>query len=290
MLENTQQLKTQLTEISQASDLYPREWLGLSSPPKTLYALGNTGLLKRRKLAVVGSRRTPLSALKLGTKIAEELSHSLTLVTGAADGGDTSVIEGALQGSGEIICLLAGGFSALPQASLPLLERVIKRGLILSPHDFDTPVRVFSYEYRNELLAAFCEGVFVLGAGEKSGALITAKYAKQMGKPIFALPYAPNTAAGVGCNALIKEGGRLTECAEDITSCLGIELKAQKQKPTLTPEEERVYEYLREAGETHASVLAQQTQVPAYKLRALLSSLEVKGLVVSVGGNRYLVV
>ncbi len=290
MLENAGQLKTQLMEIPQSSPLYPREWLGLSSPPKTLYALGNTQLLERRKLAVVGSRRTPLGALKLGAKIAEELSYSLTLVTGTADGGDTAAVEGALQGSGEIICLLAGGFSSLPQSNLPLLERVVKRGLILSPHAFDTPVRSFSYEYRNELLAALCEGVFVLGAGEKSGALITAKYAKQTGKPIFALPYAPNTAAGAGCNALIKEGGYLTECAGDITCRLGVELQAKKEKPVLTPEEERVYEYLREAGETHAGVLAQQTQVPAYKLRALLSSLEVKGIVVSVGGNRYSIV
>lgn len=288
-VQDAEKLKSRLTEIPLSSPLYPTEWKGLEDPPKTLYALGNTELLKAKKFTVVGSRRTSAQALKLGEKITKELSLHYVIVTGTAEGGDSAAIEGALE-SGRIICVLAGGFSALPQSNLPILRQVAKKGLLLSPHPFETEVRNFSYEYRNKLLAAMGEGVFVLGAGEKSGALITARYAKEWKKPIFAFPYPPNAAAGAGCNRLLKTGGYLTENAEDIFSKLGIDPETQKKaapKPTLSPDEEMMYLALCEQGEGHVNELSAKSGVPVFKARAVLSSLEVKGLSVNLGGNRY---
>ena len=286
MLESIENIKNNVTEIPLDSKFYPSEWKSLSDAPKCLYAIGNVALLQERKFACVGSRRTPANALKLGEKIAQELARTFVIVTGTADGGDTSAIEGGLK-NGRIICLLAGGFSAIPQGNLPLLERVSKKGLLLSPHPFETSVRGYSYEYRNKLLAYLSEAVLVLGAGEKSGALITAKYAKESKKPIFAFPYPPNSASGAGCNGLIKQGGYLVENAEDIAQKLSIEWTEEKTLPAMSAEEERVYTALKESGETHASVLAQTAGIPVFKLRAILSSLEVKSLVVSLGGNTY---
>ena len=275
-----------LTEIPYSSPDYPTAWKELSDAPERLYALGNVALLRERRFAIVGSRRTPANALKLGEEISKTLSQSFVIVTGTADGGDTAAIEGALKGSGRVICLLAGGFSALPQYNLALLERVAKKGLILSPHPYETEVRAFSYEYRNKLLAKLCEGILVLGAGEKSGALITAKYAEAFKKPIFALPYPPNSSSGVGCNALIKRGGYLTENAGDIAEKYSLDLTEKKKEVALSPDEQKAYEALQE-GEAHATELAVKTGIPVFKLRAILSSLEVKGVVVSLGGNRY---
>lgn len=288
-VQDAEKLKSRLTEIPLSSPLYPTEWKGLEDAPKTLYALGNTALLKEKKFTVVGSRRTSAQALKLGEKITKELSLHYVIVTGTAEGGDSAAIEGALE-NGRVICVLAGGFSALPQSNLPLLRQVAKRGLLLSPHPFETEVRNFSYEYRNKLLAAAGEGVFVLSAGDKSGALITARYAKEWKKPIFAFPYPPNAAAGVGCNRLLKTGGYLTENAEDIFSKLGIDPETQKKaipKPTLSPDEEKMYLALCEQGEGHVNELSAKSGVPVFKARAVLSSLEVKGLSVNLGGNRY---
>ena len=279
-------LSNNLTEIPLSSQEYPCAWKELSDAPEKLYALGNTSLLRERKFAIVGSRRTPANALKLGEEIAKTLSSSFVILTGTADGGDTAAIEGALKGSGRVICLLAGGFSALPQYNLALLERVAKRGLILSPHPYDTEVRAFSYEYRNKLLAKLCEGVLVLGAGEKSGALITARYAAEFKKPVFALPYPPNSASGAGCNALIKRGGYLTENATDIAEKYNVDLTENKREISLSPDEQKLYDALQE-GEAHATELAQKTGIPVFKLRAILSSLEVKGLTVALGGNTY---
>ena len=278
--------KKNLIEIEFSSLDYPSEWKDLQDAPKKLYALGDISLLRERKFAVVGSRRTPQNGLKLGLEIAKSLSQAFVIVTGVADGGDTAAIEGALQGSGKVVCLLAGGFSALPQYNLTLLERVIKNGLILSPHPFETEIRAFSYEYRNKLLAKLCDGVLVLGAGEKSGALITAKYAQAYRKPIFALPYPPNSSTGAGCNGLIKRGGYLTERAQDIAEKYGVDLTERKQELTLSDDERKVYEILRE-GEAHVTELAAGTGIPVFRLRAMLSALEVKGIVVSLGGNRY---
>ncbi len=274
------------TEIPISSPIYPEEWKRLNDPPPVLYARGNTELLRARKFTVVGSRRTPAPALQAGKDIAKELSRAFVIVTGTADGGDSAAIEGALLGSGKVICLLAGGFSAIPQGNLPLLKEVEKRGLLLSVHPYETPVREFSYEYRNKLLARLGEGTLVLGAAEKSGALITARYAWKEKKPVFAIPYFPGSAAGVGCNAILKAGGVLTENAGDIAKVFQIELKPQAKIP-LTGDEETMLTALQTLGEAHIEELSKTSGIPLFKARALLSALEVKGACVSLGGNRY---
>ena len=276
----------EIREIEQNSAYYPVEWQALSDKPQTLYAVGNIELLKSRKLTVVGSRRTPKNALVLGESIAKELSGTFTIVSGAADGGDSAAISGALA-SGNVICVLAGGFSALPQSNLSLLEKVMQKGLVVSPHPYDTPVRNFSYSYRNKLIAALGEATLVLGAGEKSGALGTAKYAQGFQKPVFALPYAPNSPVGAGCNALIKQGGYLTENAADVFMRLGVEYTERKMEISLTETETQMLGALKELGEGHIAEISAKSGLPTFKARAILSALQVKGLVIELGGNRY---
>ena len=277
-----------IVEIPISSPDYPAEWRALPDAPAVVYARGNVALLRMRKFTVVGARRTPAPAMKLGAKIAKELSQSVAVVTGTADGGDGAAIEGALAGSGNIICVLAGGFSALPQANINLLNEVVSKGLLLSPYPHDAEIRAFSYEYRNKLLAALGEGVLVLGAAEKSGALITAKYAKTQKKPIFALPYFPGSAAGEGCNRLLKEGAILTETAFDITEKMGIKtVEKIRRAVELTADEEKMLTALKTLADGHIAQLAETAGLPAFKAKMLLSALEVKGLATALGGNRY---
>ncbi len=279
-----------IIEIPISSPDYPAEWKGLSDAPSMLYAKGNIRLLKERKLTLVGSRRTPAPALKLGNRLAKELCESLVIVTGTADGGDAAAIEGALAGNGKVICVLAGGFGSLSQTNYALLDEVVKRGLLLSPYPYETPVRTFSYEYRNKLLAALGEGVLVLGAAEKSGALVTAKYAKQLGRKIFALPYFPGSAAGAGCNALLKSGGILVENTFDVTASMGITMIKEKTAIALTLDEEKMLTALEDMSEGHIIELSAKAGIPAFKAKAVLSALEIKGKAVALGGNRYTVV
>ncbi|MBQ7923910.1 MAG: DNA-protecting protein DprA [Clostridia bacterium] len=266
---------------------YPNEWKLLKDAPQQLQYLGDISLLQTRKFTVVGSRTTPAQALKTGKEIAGELSQAFTIVTGVADGGDTAAIEGALFKGGKVICVLAGGFSALPQGNLPLLREVVRKGLLLSPYPFTEPVLKYTYEHRNKLLAHLGEGTLVLGAAEKSGALITAKYAKKAGKQVFALPYSTGVHAGIGCNGLIKSGARLTESADDVFSAMGLEYRSRRYAVTLTETEKSVVNVLKELAEAHVNELSARTGIPIFKLRATLSALEVKGAIVSLGGNRY---
>jgi DNA processing protein len=196
------------------------------------------------------------------------------------------VVKGAIKGSGEVVCLLAGGFGSLPSGNLPLLQKAVKTGLFLATYPYDVPVRSFSYERRNKLLAALSSGVLVLGAGEKSGALITAKYAKSFQKPIFALPYPPLNSVGVGCNGLIKQGARLTETEKDVLDFYGLEAKP-REEIALTEQERKIYEYLKEKGEGHLTEISSAVSLPTFRATAVLSALEMKGLVVKLGGNRF---
>ncbi len=266
---------------------YPDEWKVLSDAPKQIQYFGDSTLLQTRKFTVVGSRTTPVQAKRLGKEIAGALSSVFTLVTGVADGGDEAAIEGALEKGGRVICVLAGGFSALPQGNLPLLREVAKKGLLLSPFPFEETVKPYSYEYRNKLLAYLGEGTLVLGAAQKSGALITAKYAKRQQKRVFALPYAPNTHAGEGCNALIKQGAYLTETVNDVLENMGLERLQKVTLPQLNSAETQVLNALKELSEGHVNELSARTGIPVFKLRAVLSALEVKGAVANIGGNRY---
>lgn len=273
-----------ITPVFYGTDGYPEGWLSLSDAPLCLYAKGNLRLLRERKFAVVGSRKTTETGRKLGQKIAQDLTSHFAVVTGSADGGDESALQGGLQG-GKAVCFLAGGFAAAPKENL-LLSSALKQGLVITACPYDTPVRVYSYELRNKLLAALCEGVLVLGAAKKSGALITAKHAKEQGKKVFAIPYSPSVLAGEGCNALIKSGGFLTETADDILSQYGITAE-KKQAIALTETEQTLVNILKEKGELHAAELSKAAGIPIFKLTAILSSLEVKGGVVKLGGNRY---
>lgn len=280
----------EIREIPICATEYPYELRSLTDAPEKVYAVGDISLLDGKKFAVVGSRRTPANALRLGAEIVQTLSEHFVIVTGTADGGDLTAIQGALKGSGRLICVLAGGFGHLPQANLDVLEKVANRGLLLSACEYDTGVRAFSYEYRNKLIACLSEGALVLGAGEKSGALITANYAKSMQKKTFALPYAPNSASGVGCNAVIKDGGYLTENAKDILDVFGIESTEEKKEIALSSDEEKMLCAVKELCEGHVSELSQKAGLPSFKARAVLSALEIKGFVACIGGNRYSVV
>lgn len=283
--------KKGVTPIPFPSEHYPKALKALSAPPLVLYAKGNLSLLEEELFCVVGSRVTPDLTMKTGKAIAKDLSLRFTLVTGSADGGDSAAIEGALSGSGKIVCIPAGGFAHLPKSNLALFKKVEQSGLIVTLHPEFTPVRNFSYEKRNEILAALSRGVLVISAGEKSGTLVTANYASKAKKPVFALPYPPENPYGKGCNALIKEGAHLTETAEDIFKKTGVEPLLKKAAlPALTQTEALLYGVLEKEIECNLSLLSEKTGIPAYLLTGTITALEVKGLVVKTGGNNVSIV
>lgn len=268
------------------SEDYPESLKAIPDPPLVLFGNGNRELLKERKFCIVGSRITPSWAEKQGVRISEALSARFTIVTGLAEGGDSAAIEGALA-SGKLICVLPNGLDVCyPAAHVSLKERIGKSGLLLSEYPHGETLKKYYFHARNRLLAGLSEGVLVLSAGNRSGALITANRAAEYGRDVFAFPYNLGVSSGAGCNELIQKGAYLCTGAEDIFSCYGME-QTPRREVSLTEEEQAVYEMLRERGELHTMVLSEALQKPIYEITAILSALELKGFVVKSGGNRY---
>lgn len=266
---------------------YPSRLKEIHEPPITLFIKGRRELLSTRCFAVVGSRRSPFYALNGCKKFASAISGHFTIVSGCADGADSCALEGA---SHRAISVIAFGFDHLKSLSnYPLLCKVGEEGLLVSEHFPTVAPQTYLFPIRNRIIAGMATGVLVVSAGKKSGALITAGYAAENGRDVFAFPYAMDVAAGAGCNDLIHDGATLCRNERDVLDFYGIE-PAPEKIIRLTGDEERALNIIREEGEIFLPALSDKLGVPPYKLIAVLSSLEIKGLVARLGGNRYAVV
>ncbi len=272
--------------VTLLSEDYPESLKHISVPPLVLFGAGRRELLKKRRFCIVGSRIIPPWAARLGRTMSEELSEKFAIVTGLAEGGDLSAVEGALP-SGNLICVLPCGLNCCyPAAHGVWKERVEKAGLVLTELLPDETAKKYSFHARNRLLAGLSEGVLVLAAGRRSGTLITANDALDFGRDVFALPHNVGAAHGEGCNELIKKGAYLATSSEDILSVYGMERTA-RAAAELSPEEKKLLEVLREYGEAHAAVIAERVGMSAFEAMAILSALELKGYAVRAGGNQY---
>lgn len=268
------------------SEGYPKELKNLPAPPIVLYLKGNRQLLYGRKFTVVGSRRTPPQSLALCKKISSQLTSKFTLVTGIADGADTAAVEGALE-SGKVISVLAYGFDfAYPAVNAQLLKRLYKTALAVTEYPPSVSPEPFRFPVRNRILAGLGEGTLVVSAGGKSGALITAELAEEYSKQVFAFPYNAGAAAGRGCNDLIKKGAYLTENILDIFSVFGLDF-IEKQTPAMTETETAVVKIMREEHLNFLPEIAGKLGKAAYELIPVMASLEIKKVIIRLGGNRF---
>ena len=272
--------------VTLLSEDYPEALKHTEAPPLVLYGAGNRALLSERKFCIVGSRKIPPWAEKLGRTVAEQLAEKFVVVTGLAEGGDCAAIAGAAS-SGNLISVLPCGLDeCYPVAHTALKERIRTYGLILSEYPPAERARKFYFPARNRILAGLSEGVLVLSAAVRSGALITADLALEYGRDVFAFPHNVGAAQGEGCNELIKKGAYVATGAEDILSVYGIE-PAPKRETQLSEEEEKLLHVLRERGELHLAELANLAGMRIFEASAVLSALEIKGVAVKAGGNRY---
>ena len=273
--------------VTYLSPDYPENLQNVYEPPAVLYCKGNIKLLKSNCFSVVGSRRTTAGALAQCKKISAELTEAFTVVTGMADGADSAAIEGALP-SGKIISVLANGFDYFyPAVNRGLIESVAKDGLLISEYPPHIPPLKYNFPMRNRIIAGLSRGTLVISAGAKSGALITADYALEYGREVFAFPYTAGIASGAGCNNLIKNGAYLTENILDIFKVFGLDLEKPKKSISLSDTEKAVLDEIKISGEAFLPVIAENLKIPAHQLIPVITALEIKGLITRLGGNRY---
>ena len=270
------------------SDGYPETLKNISAPPVVLYCKGDVSLLKTDCFSIVGSRRTSQKSLADCKKMAGEISSRFTVVSGFADGADSAALEGALAAGGKVISVFANGLDYIyPAINRPLADKVEKCGLIITEYPPEVGPKPYHFPVRNRIIAGLSKGTLVVSADKTSGALITADYAADYGRDVFAFPYSIGAFSGAGCNALIKKGAFLAENILDIFRVYSLDFNTPAQTDPLSEDENAVYVAVKSLGDAFLPDVADTLGKPLYEVRSIICALEIKKKVAALGGNRY---
>ena len=286
--------------ISLGDAAYPARLLDLADPPLLLFAEGDLSLLAAPSVAVVGSRHATAQGVDNARAFAQALSAAgVTVVSGLARGIDAAAHEGALEGQlllapagrpGGTVAVVGTGLDVVyPKGHTALARRIAARGLMLSEFPLGTPPLRGNFPKRNRLVAALARGTLVVEAAVQSGSLITARLAAEQGREVFAIPGSIHAPQARGCHALIRQGAKLVESAQDIledlrfTSSAATEPGTPSVEASCTTEDE----LLRAMGHDPVSLDALQarTGMTTAHLQARLLELELSGDVARLPGG-----
>ncbi|NKC20475.1 MULTISPECIES: DNA-processing protein DprA [Pseudoalteromonas] len=272
--------RQQIHVVSLFSPEYPEQLKEICNPPLVLFCRGNIALLKQPQIAVVGSRSSTRTGLGLAHEFAQGLSRSgLVVTSGMARGVDGAAHQGALDVQGATIAVLGTGVDVVyPKRHQRLYEDIVQHGLVVSEFLPNTQANSNHFPRRNRIISGLSLGVLLVEAEIKSGSLITARYALEQNKEVFAIPGSIKNRLSSGCHYLIKQGAKLTENIEDIleevsffceNSLYSIEIGEQKEEqcPVL---ENLGFEV------TTVDTLTQRTQWPVEQVIARLLDLELE--------------
>ena len=204
--------------ITLADDTDPKALLEIGDPPPLLYAHGDVSLLQRPAIAVVGSRNATAQGESNAEHFAKALSAAgLAVVSGLALGIDAAAHRGGLAGRGSTIAVLGTGVDVVyPTRNAELAAEIAREGLLLSEFPLGTPAAAHNFPRRNRLISGLTRGCLVVEAALPSGSLITARFAAEQGREVFAIPGSIHSPLSKGCHWLIKSGAKLVESAEDV--------------------------------------------------------------------------
>ncbi len=274
--------------VTEVSENYPEELINLPINPICLYSMGNVGLLNaKKKFSMVGSRKSLSQYLKLTKQFSESLSsQGIVIVTGVAQGGDLSAIEGAIN-SGNLILTLAGGHDFIKsEINRDYIFKAIKKGgLVISEYPPEVPTLAYHYPIRNRIIAGLCQGVLIVSGERNSGTRHTASFALDYGKEVFTFPYTLGTFGGELPNSLIKDGAYLVTDLGDIADVLSFNLD-NNDKILLTDEENTIVNCIKN-GNTLVDDIVSKTNLKIYEVIPILTSLEIKGVIIKTSGNEY---
>ena len=274
---------------------YPAALREIPDPPPLLFVLGDVAALSSPQLAVVGSRNCSAGGRDSAFEFAEYLAGAgLTITSGLALGVDGAAHEGALAAGGITVAVTATGLDRVyPARHRALAHRIVERGAIISEFPPGTGVRAEHFPRRNRIISGLSLGVLVVEAGLQSGSLITARYALEQGREVFAIPGSIHNPLAKGCHRLIRQGAKLVERGQDVLEELSLPVPTQAPEPAAAPAEpeldddyQRVLAALDDAPAPLDLLLGRTGLTPA-ELSSILLVLELKGHVVAAAGGRY---
>lgn len=282
------------------SDEYPAALNRLPDPPLVLYRKGTCSCTEG--VGIVGTRRCS----HYGRSVARDLAGRLSLcgrsvISGGARGIDTAGHEGCLDAGGKTLAVLGTGIDRVyPAANRALFERIVEKGALLSEFPLGFPARNWTFPRRNRLIAALSAPLVVVEAPARSGAIITARLALEVGRDVWSVPGRITDTLSAGSNALIADGAYplvdVDEFLQHVTGSQGLLDFGQDKKDaatreetarSLSGEEEKVYRLLREAGGCTVDNIAARAKMSATDVLRILGILCIEGIVANDGPGRW---
>ena len=275
--------------LTLADETYPARLLQTADPPLLLYVHGRVEALQAAGIAVVGSRRATAQGLDNARAFGAALSQQgLMVYSGLALGVDAAAHEGALTGHAGTVAVVGTGLDQVyPTRHQALAERIVVHGALVSEFAPGMPPLAENFPQRNRIIAGLSLGTLVVEAALQSGSLITARLALEAGREVFAIPGSIHAPQSKGCHALIKQGAKLVETAQDIVEELRL---AGPTTPRRALEEPAIEDPLLQAlGHDPVSIdaLGARTGWPAAELAVRLLELELEGRVARLPGGLY---
>lgn len=277
---------------------YPPSLLQTVDPPLLLFVDGQIDALSAPSLAIVGSRQaTPQGRQNARAFAADLARRGWVIVSGLAAGIDAAAHEGALAGGGRTVAVVGTGIDLVyPRSNAALAERIVTQGAMVSEYPLGTPPLSANFPQRNRIIAGLARGTLVVEAAVQSGSLITARLASEAGREVFAIPGSIHSPHARGCHALLRQGAKLVETAQDVLDELGagpdpaphagaVPTAAAPSEP---PSESRD-PVLRALGHDPATLDALMARCgwPAPELSAKLLELELDGRVARLPGGLF---
>lgn len=273
---------------------YPQRLLESADPPSLLYVNGDPAYLNRAAIGVVGSRNATPQGIENALAFSRVLADAgFTIISGLALGIDSAAHEGAIRSdapSGTIAIIGTGIDRVYPASNKKLAHIITGKGCIISEFPLGTAATASNFPRRNRLIAGLSQACLVVEAAPASGSLITARLAGELGRDLFAIPGSIHAPQYKGCHALIKQGAKLVECAQDILE----ELRPQSANNVIAPAEAPA------DNPTHAPLIAALGHDPSTLdqlisrsglttdvVLAMLTELSLEGVVTNLPGGRY---
>ncbi|HNX00173.1 MAG TPA: DNA-processing protein DprA [Candidatus Cloacimonadota bacterium] len=280
--------------ISYLDEEYPSLLKSIYSAPLYLFYRGKiTKADLSRNLAIVGTRKATNYGKTMAKEFATTLAKSgFTIISGLAYGIDTMSHKAALEAGGRTIAVMATGCDQIyPQANKELAEMIVENGCLLSEYNPGQKAEMWNFPARNRIISGLSLGTLVVEGNQQSGALLTAKFALDQNRDLFALPGDINREESSGPNSLIRMGAKCVTSSKDILDEYHISVSQDEQQyffPELSPKEDKIYQYmLQNRPEVYFDQLIVNTGYTVGELSTLLLSLELKKVIQRLPGSKF---
>jgi DNA processing protein len=275
---------TAFTAVARRDAGYPPLLAELHDPPASLFVRGEEGAMAGPGVAVVGARSCSAYGAQVARTLARELAGAgVIVVSGLARGVDGEAHRGALEGGGRTVAVLGCGIDRdYPRSHSELARRIVEAGAVVSEYPAGVEPAPWRFPARNRIIAALSHATVVVEARERSGALITADFALELGRDVFAVPGEITSALSAGTNDLLRQGAAPLTSVRDVLDSLGIELEPPS-RPSLSDAAAVLLEQLAD-GARAADDLTRASGLTAGEVAAGLVELELAGLAVQANG------